>query len=242
MKVQLETIPVWDGIHRDTECFVCDLMKAAEEQITAYYLGSSVMHPETRVAIHEVGFCHHHWRGLLAKGKPQALALISHTYLQHVRKEIDRPLQTMIDSRKRKSTEKAIQHFGNLLEQHEKGCLICHDMQQRLHRYGDTIAILWEEDLEFRKALLESKGLCLHHHQQVLLRAQKLLSSASFVQFSADLAQVMELKLIRLEDDILWMTQKYKAEHATSSWNGCEDAHKRVVQILTGDGRILDES
>jgi hypothetical protein len=242
MKLQLETIPVWDGIHSNTECFMCDLMKAAEQQISKYYLGSSVMHPETRVAIHEVGFCHQHWNGLLAQGVSQALALIGHTYLQQLRRETERPLNAMIESGKPKATEKAVHIFDEILEHHEQGCLICRDMQQRLYRYADTVVILWKEDDEFRKALSESKGMCLHHHRQVLSRAQKLLRPAPFVQFAADLAQVMELKLIRLEDDVLWMTQKYKAEYADASWNECEDAHKRVVQMLTGDGRIPFES
>ncbi len=48
MKIQLETIPVWDGLNSGSECYICDLMKEAEEDALTFYLGPSVMNPETR--------------------------------------------------------------------------------------------------------------------------------------------------------------------------------------------------
>ena len=44
MKYELETIPVWDAIKDDNECFLCTLMKQSEQVAVSYYLGSSVMH------------------------------------------------------------------------------------------------------------------------------------------------------------------------------------------------------
>ena len=41
-KYQLETIPVWDGIRSGSECFICDLMKQAEDDSLRFYLGASV--------------------------------------------------------------------------------------------------------------------------------------------------------------------------------------------------------
>src|SRR5690554_4428717 len=82
MKYELETIPVWDGVRSGSECFLCDLMLEAQRHAVAYYLGTSVMHPETRVEVNKTGFCPVHWDDLVTAGKPQSLALISHTYLQ----------------------------------------------------------------------------------------------------------------------------------------------------------------
>ena len=50
-KYQLETIPVWDGIQSDSECFICDLMKEALADNLRFFLGASVMNPETRVRV-----------------------------------------------------------------------------------------------------------------------------------------------------------------------------------------------
>ena len=56
-KYQLETIPVWDGIKSGSECFICDLMEQAQTDSLEFFLGSSVMNPETRVRVNSTGFC-----------------------------------------------------------------------------------------------------------------------------------------------------------------------------------------
>ncbi len=58
--------------------------------------------------------------------------------------------------------------------------------------------------------------------------------------FAKELSSLTEENLRRLEHQVWWMTQKYKAEHASSPWNGCEDAQKRLVRKLIGEGRIWE--
>ena len=62
MKIELETIPVWDGVKSESECFICDLMNKAEEDALDYYLGPAIMVPEIRVEINRKGFCPAHFR------------------------------------------------------------------------------------------------------------------------------------------------------------------------------------
>ena len=81
MKLELERIPVWDGVRSGSECYICDLMGEAESDAIAFYLGSSVMNPETRVRVNESGFCTTHWQLLLAANKSQGLSLMADTYL-----------------------------------------------------------------------------------------------------------------------------------------------------------------
>ena len=56
MKIQLETIPVWDGLKSGSECFICSLMKEAESDSIRYYLSSAIMTPEVRVETNTHGF------------------------------------------------------------------------------------------------------------------------------------------------------------------------------------------
>ena len=81
MKIELETIPVWDGVKSGSECFICDLMNKAEEDAVDYYLGPAIMVPEIRVEINRKGFCPAHFRALAARNKAQSLSLVLDTYM-----------------------------------------------------------------------------------------------------------------------------------------------------------------
>jgi quinol monooxygenase YgiN len=242
MKIELETIPVWDGVKSNSECFLCDLMQQSEHHAVSYYLGSSVMHPETRVRVHQTGFCPTHWESLVQAGKPQALALIGHTYLQHTVKGLESPFHTIAHAKSPRKTRQGVQAVDKQIAEHEKGCLICSDMQSRLDRYNFTLISLWRDDREFREEFTSGKGVCVHHMGRLLAMAEEALKGAQISEFSAELVELVQRNLKRLEDDVWWMTQKYKAEHRDAPWNGCEDAHKRLVHKLIGSGRIVSDS
>ena len=101
VKYQLETIPVWDGISSQSECFICDLMEEAQKDSISFYLGSSVMNPETRVKVNATGFCPQDalsataWRKGLA-----ATALQSPTFGDRTCSSV-KPLQNPKDSASR---------------------------------------------------------------------------------------------------------------------------------------------
>ncbi len=242
MKIELETIPVWDGIRSNSECFLCDLMQQSEQDAISYYLGSSVMHPETRVKVNTTGFCPHHWHGLAKAGKAQSLALIGHTYLQQTRDQLNGVMSNVGKAKAGKKTDKAVEQVIDRIKRLEEGCLICTDMEKRLIRYTYTTIYLWRDDSDFRREFALGKGVCLHHMKSLLDTMPKVLDTAQRHEFSSELIQLVQDNLKRLEDDIWWMTQKYKAEHRDSPWNGCEDAQKRLVRKLTGDGRIVYDS
>ena len=242
MKLQLETIPVWDGVKSNSECFLCDLMLNAETDAIAYYLGSSVMHPETRVKVNERGFCPTHWQALAEAGSPQSLALIGHTYIQRTREELHTPIKNLANTRTGKKTSIAVRRLVETVRKREHGCMVCTDMAKRLERYAYTTVHLWRDDQDFRQEFSQGKGVCLHHMESLLDVAPKVLKTETFQQFSSELVQMVQDNLKRLEDDIWWMTQKYKAEHIDSPWNGCEDAHRRLVGKIIGKGRVFSDS
>lgn len=239
MKYELETIPVWDALHRDGECFLCELMKEAEQHAVSYFLGSSVMHPETRVAVNNTGFCPHHWHALMQAQKPQSLALISHTFLQTTLKHLGKDMESLALERPGKASEKKSQKIIAQVDKRESSCMICRKMEGRLDRYLYTVVKLWEKDGDFRNSLYTSKGVCLHHMQLLLHLTPKVLKKEDAHVFSAKLVELVQRNLNRLESEVVWMTQKYKAEHKDAPWNGCEDAHKRLVKKLIGEGRIV---
>lgn len=238
MKYELETIPVWDGLAHESECFLCDLMQTAEQDSLLFYLGSSVMNPQTRVEVNKKGFCPDHFDKLVLAGKPQALALLCETYLSTTRDELKSDVRSIAQAKKAKEVHKLTERVIKTIDERSSGCLICDKMEHRLNRYCFTTAYLWGKDEEFRSALEQSKGVCLHHLKKLLTVGKEALDADKYAEFVKALMVLTEKNLDRIEADVLWMTQKYKSENIDKPWNGCEDAQKRAVQKLIGKGRI----
>ncbi len=234
MHIQLDTIPVWDAIKNGGECFLCDLKKKAEAQSVKFYLGPSVMNPETRIKVNRSWFCHDHVSQLLAGGKVQGMALMSDTYLSETRESIKKSMQGIVDAKPGRKTEKAILSFVDALKKRAPHCLICDQVKEHDVRYVYTVAYLYGHDVDFQKALRESKGFCLPHYQMLLAWSKEALEAENRKKFVADLTELEMRNLERLQGEVLWQTQKYKAENFDKPWNGCEDAQKRVVGKLSG--------
>ncbi len=233
-KYQLETIPVWDGIRSGSECFICDLMKQAENDNLEFFLGSSVMNPETRVRVNATGFCTEHTAMLVESGHPNSMAVMWETHLERTRDELKKVFRELESPRNLKKT---IAGLNGILGQREHGCLICQRMRDRLDRYCFTIPYLWGQDPEFRKAFEQSKGFCLHHMSHILRMSMDALDSKQQKEFAQSMAALQQRNLQKNADDLVYMIEHYKSENRDKPWNGCEDAQVRAVYREIGKGR-----
>ncbi|MGD1823383.1 MAG: DUF6062 family protein [Pleomorphochaeta sp.] len=240
IKYKLETIPVWDALEKNDECFLCSLMKEAEKHSVDFYLGSSVMNPETRVMVNEHGFCHHHFQMLSDANKAQGLALICDTYLSQSLVKFKKSFDLLLNAKPGRKANNAVKQFSNDLEKRESGCLICSQMQKRLDRYIYTIIYMAHNEKDFRKALAEGKGFCLHHFNELINKSNDVLGAKDGADFIKYITEIELNNLDRISKDVLWLTQKYKSENKDKPFNGCEDAHKRTVSKMVGDYRIKD--
>ncbi|MCK5155944.1 MAG: hypothetical protein KAQ69_05885 [Spirochaetales bacterium] len=241
MKYKLETIPVWDALHKKTECLFCYLMKNAKKRYIEYYLGSSVMNPETRVKVNSVGFCPEHYSDLANAEKPQPMSLITHTHLLETRDKLKPYLDKLKNEKSPGKTGKHIVEIRKVLLEREKGCLICESMQTTLNRYTYTFVHLWGNDEEFRTAFLKSKSICLHHLPAVLDMAGNALKKKQLSEFFSEIIDFVEKSLEKSIHDVYWMTQMYKSENRDKDWKGCQDAQKRAVNRELGIGRIFSK-
>ena len=236
IKYQLETIPVWDGIQSQSECFICDLMQEAQADNLKFFLGSSVMNPETRVRVNSTGFCPEHTTMLVESGHPNSMAVLWETHLERTRERLEKTFKEMESGRNLKKT---LIGLDAALEEREQGCLICQRMKDRLDRYCFTIPYLWGQDPQFRKAFEQSKGFCLHHTAHILRMSLEALDSKQQKGFAASLAQLQQQNLDRIAKDLVYMIEHYKSENVRKPWNGCEDAQVRAVYKEIGKGRTI---
>ena len=136
MKYKLETIPVWDALEQQDEpCLFCYLSQETEKRKVSFYLGSSVMNPETRVQVNSKGFCPEHYALLAEAGKPHAVSLMAHTRLQETLKLLEHNLKKLKNSRSPRSVRNHADQLDAVMTAREKGCLICESMNRSLRRY-----------------------------------------------------------------------------------------------------------
>ncbi len=239
MKIELETIPVWDGLRSGSECFICDLMKVAEEDALDYYLGPAIMVPEIRVEINHKGFCPTHFQALADKNKAQSLSLVLDTYMTQSMSSLRPLMEKAAAAGSARKAEKLFSQLADEAASQEQGCLVCDYMAMRLERYVRTVAALYRDDEEFRKAFSEGKGLCMHHSIETAKAAHEELSGSLLASFLQTLASLLDENLARCQEEDVYLSQKYKSENRDKPWNGCEDAHKRCVQKLFGCSRVI---
>ncbi len=240
MKIQLETIPVWDALKKDDECFICALMKEAERDGIKYYLSSAIMTPEIRVETNKYGFCTKHFSALAEENKAQSLGLVMDTYYEENKKCFYPALDSVISANKVRNAEKGFSNLFKAYEDRKKGCLICSRMNERLVRYAYTVAALYKDDSDFNKALKESKGFCIHHTKVLFEIAKEALKGDDLLDYYQTLASLLKRNLDRVQADDYYLTQKYKSENKDKPWNGCEDAAKRAVYKFIGEAEVID--
>ena len=244
MKYKLETIPVWDAFKENTECPLCLLSEKAEQRYLNFYLGSSVMNPETRVEVNKTGFCPHHFSGLLQIRNNHSLGLLTHTHMEKRMELLSSRFRNLkceaskIAGKSISLKSKKLSGVIKKLEEHiadrEQSCMICSRIDYTIKRYSFTIIHLWKTDDEFRDYFNKSRGFCFHHMPDLLNMAQEVLPPGKLGEFIVDLVVLQEKCNERLEKEILWFTQKFDSQNSDKPWGTSEDAHYRTIQKLTG--------
>ncbi len=245
MKYQLETIPVWDAFREDCECPFCQLQEKAEKRYLKYYLGPSAMNPETRVELNKTGFCPEHFSLLLLERSPQHLGLVTHTHLQDWMADREKTFpspgkaaDTSEEGGKKgffgRKTSPASKYMDHCSRRSDS-CLICDRIDRTIKRYTFTACYLWMKDEEgFRSFMKTTKGFCIPHEAELLLMAEEVVKKKDLPDFFSAVKELQNLNFKRLEEEINWFTQKFKAENNSKPWGSSEDAHYRAVQKLTG--------
>jgi hypothetical protein len=234
MKYQLETIPVWDAFNEQSECPLCFLEERNEKSYVKFFLGDSVMDPPTRVAVNETGFCAEHAALLFGGGHKQGLGLMIHTYLKHTIPEFQNFADKLLKKSADKSRAGAIDELNRFARKNVSSCIFCKRLKQTLLRYTFTILYLWKKDHEFKKTMAGSKGFCLKHLPMVLEMAGNELSSSGLTEFLNMLIPLQAAAFNRLEQELLWFTQKFEYRNKDKPWHTSKDALQRAIQKLTG--------
>lgn len=240
MKYTLDTLPVLDAYKEQSECPLCRLRIACEDQYVDSMLGAAYMEPDCRVKTNETGFCSRHFELMYDRRNRLGLALMTHTHMQEVIASLQKILEGsdgashggLFASLRGGKTEdggapvKIRARIG--------GCVICDQLSGALERYAYTIAQLYFSNAEFKAMFEQSKGMCLPHLALTLEMAAKTLSSAQAAEFRKALAALELDNLRRVEGELEWFTLKFDYRNTDKPWGNSRDAVERSINKLMG--------
>ncbi|WP_319559934.1 DUF6062 family protein [Marispirochaeta sp.] len=235
MKYKLETIPVWDAFDADSECPFCLLEQKAEKGYLKYYLGSSVMAPETRVTVNARGFCREHFLQLRGVGgERHALSLLTHTRFEETALRTEKALEKLKGYNK-----KRINAVLDELKVQDSGCVICDRLEETLKRYYFTVVYLWQtDDQGFRKRYLESRGVCLRHVRGLLAMAAETLRPGfgkdQWKEWIEATLTIQRNSSRRLRTELFDYSRSFDPQYERNDLHYGDDTLDRGIQKLKG--------
>ncbi len=246
MRYHIDTIPVWDAMKLDGECFLCALKRKTELNEVDRYLGASVMEPDTRIQVNEKGFCCSHQRMLYGMDNRLGHALMLESQIAETRKRLEKACReirkagkgggSLLDrlTGKAPSAAKAMEGAVAELDRMTGTCIICDTIDENMDRYLHTFFHLYQNYSEFRRHFEGCKGMCLDHTAQLLRLAPGELRGNTLAAFADTVCRLETEAFDRMQEDISWFCRKFDYRYYDEPWKNSRDAVERTVNKLRG--------
>ena len=248
MRYHIDTIPVWDAMKLDGECFLCALERKTELGEAERYLGASVMEPDVRVRVNDRGFCRKHHAMLFSMSNRLGHALMLESHTIEIREKLARISASLNKSAdllknsgiadklngKNKAATAEIQKQAQAVSEMADSCLMCDTIEENMNRYMHTFFHLYQNDTEFRNRFENSKGLCLPHLGKLLEAATQELGARELGQFVETVTRLERDNMDRIQEDISWFIKKFDYRYENESWKNSKDAVERTVNKARG--------
>lgn len=245
---KIYTIPVNEAYEADHECPLCALKAKAENDYLEYYLGPSLMEPDTRVITNKTGFCPEHMGKLNKKETARlGLGLMLHTHLKNFDEDICKEIKDAAPSKagliKGRSSEykNKLNAIADKIDKRIAMCPICEKVDYTMGRYTEVIAYLFAHDEDFRKKFSNAKGHCLPHLSLLLRTAANKMSQNEAADFITILGDNNAKAFTELIGDVEWFTLKFDYRNNDKPWGNSKNAIQRSMRFLSGDRSDFDE-
>ena len=120
------------------------------------------------------------------------------------------------------------------LQEMADSCILCESVRENMERYLHTVFHLVRSDSEFRRALMQGKGVCLPHLADLLRLAPQELSGKELAEFVEGLCANQAQQARRIQEDISWFIRKFDYRFSAEPWKNSQDAVPRTVNKLRG--------
>lgn len=228
MAEKIYMIPVNDAFDKDSECPICVMYNALENDAIDFVMGPSYMEDDVRSETDRLGFCRGHMKTLLEQRNKLGIALMMHTHTKKVIKDVEKLAKTPIKAKPmfKKAEESALlTHISEL----ENSCYICNRIEKVFGRYLTTTLQLYRSDSAFRQKYSSCKGFCTTHYGMLLKEAQKELSGKQLEEFAELTNRLYIENMKRIEEDLAWFIEKYDYRNVNEPWKNSKDAIPRTA-------------
>lgn len=245
---KIYTIPVNDAYNIKTKCPFCTLYNEAEAQYLEYYMGPSLMEPDTRKLTNKLGFCPSHMGLLNIKASNRlGIALMIHTHLKDINSDIMRDLKASIPTKASLLKGRDNEYKGKLkklaikINQRTSSCPICDNINITMDRYIEVVLYLYKHDPDFKMKFDNTDNHCLPHVAMLLQTISEKLSQND----SADILEALYNGLLAgsdsLTDDVEKFTLKFDYRNKDIPWGNSKNSTQRAMRYLSQDRRDFDE-
>lgn len=241
MKEKLYTIPLNDAMQANDECPFCFIERKIEQDLLDFILGSgsSYMQSNIRDLTDKFGFCREHYKKMFQYGNTLGNAWILKTHLDAMQKEMNnefksfKPTKLSLKEKFKKASSRQ-NSVGIWTDTKKVSCYICSSYQETYARYLDTFFVLYKNDPQFQDSISQSKGFCIPHFGDLCEGATTQLKIAEQELFYPLIFKLMEENMIRINEDVSWMIEKFDYKNKEADWKNSKDSIQRSMQKLAG--------
>lgn len=209
MKERIYSIPLTEALEETHRCILCTLEKKLEEQAVEYFLGPSMMEPDSREITNKKGFCKRHMTKLFDKKNRLSLALMLETHVKELEKSLAMPKRAGLFSK-----ESPSKLLSDGIYQKIESCALCDKLNLQMRCAAENLSYLWDKEEDFRKMFENSEGLCLEHMALAAKACEGEISGKKKEEFLSMLIEKQKSKLSTLYDDLHSFTLSFDYRNA----------------------------
>lgn len=234
MKEKIYTIPVTDALKEATFCPFCYMYEKLDKEAIEYTLGPSYMEDDIRAVSDELGFCHNHYSTIMNEQNKLGVALMSHTHVQKLIKEIEKLKDENVGKRplfKKVTTENETK-IVSFTKKSSSTCFICDRVNHTLMRYLDSFIYLFNNDENIKELFINSKGVCYSHFSLLLSTSENKMKETECNEFRKILINKQLENLKNLEEDLAFFVSKFDYKNNHLPWGDKREVLSRVSERL----------
>ena len=156
----------------------------------------------------------------------------------YVKDQKRNPLQSLLRSKKEKMQDDRIMHVDTADKVEKKVISLWGTPIPQKDVYSQKDAenlariISYIIRNEFKNKILRSKGFCLHHFGILCNGADKYLNDKEKAEFYPAMFRLMDENFQRMEEDLVWLSDKFDYRNKDADWKNSKDALQRGMQKL----------
>ncbi|MBQ9940730.1 MAG: hypothetical protein IJO74_04255 [Clostridia bacterium] len=224
---KIYTIPVNEAFEQNDNCPFCLLRKKLEDNELDLILGASMMEPDIRIQTNKMGFCDVHYKKMYNLKNRLGLALMLESHLDSVLNATKTDGISLLKDKLSKTGENACEISTS--------CYVCTRIKTNFDKMMETACLLWENDPESRKKLLNQNHFCLKHYGMFLKFAKLYISKKKQSDFLSAVSSVQTPYAEKVKENISAFCKSFDYRFADIPLEEAKYAVEKAICFLEGD-------